>query len=418
MFTFLKQERKHAERIILLRDNKKEEQRSREISAAASGGNSHPGGNHQSSNSNRSCLVHPNGTHFTRKCRNFLAKSVQDRGQLVKDKQACALCLSINHINQPCPFAETWQKCDVAGCNKPHSRLVHGCTIQGIGCHAAANVVFSLACQINETLLLFEYIKTANGSRIVAFWDNGSTLSLVTKEFATRNKLRGVPILYDLETVGGKVTTQNTWLYEITIVDRQNNSHVIKAFQIDEICSNLKRINTDKFAHLFPSTSPSDIRRPKGKVELLVGNNYAGLHPSKKCVSEGLVIYETMFGTGKILGGSHNQIKETSTINQSAHQCASARVSNIRVHQDLLKPALDFITTEGFGVQVPEKCPKCKGCKDCKFEAHQLSREEQRELDIIRENLTLDPIEQVGQHPTVANMILTSFRTINFKLLP
>ena len=156
----------------------------------------------------------------------------------------------------------------------------------------------------------------------MVFWDNGSTISLITKEYATRNKLRGIPIKYDLETVGGQVTTQDTWLYEVTIVDENNQLHVIKAFQIEEICSNLKRTNTDKFAHLFPSISPSQIRRPKGKVDILIGNNYAALHRSKKLACEGLVIYESMFGTGKILGGSHNQIEETSTTNQTAQQCA------------------------------------------------------------------------------------------------
>ena len=143
-------------------------------------------------------------------------------------------------------------------------------------------------------------IKVRNGRILIPYAgiaSDGSTLSLVTKEYVTRNKLCGVPILYDLETVGGNVSTQNTWLYEITIMDRNNEPHKIKAFQIDEICSNLKRVNTDKFAKLFPSTSHLDIRRPKGKVDLLVGNNYASLHPNKKYVSDGLVIYESMFGT-------------------------------------------------------------------------------------------------------------------------
>ena len=34
-------------------------------------------------------------------------------------------------------------------------------------------------------------------------------------------------------------------------------------------------------------------------------------------------------------------------------------------------------------------------CKECKFEAHQLSRENQRALDAIRDQLSLDPIKQV-----------------------
>ena len=189
-------------------------------------------------------------------------------------------------------------------------------------------------------------------------------------------------------------------MYEITIVDRMNNSHVIKAFEIEEICGDLKQINTNKFARLFPSTTASQIRRPKGKVQILVGNNYAPLHPSKKHICEGLVVYESIFGTGKILGGSHTQIRETNIINPIAHQCAHARISNVRVHQDLIiNPGLDFITTEGFGVTVPKSCDNCKNCKVCKYEAHRLSMEEKRDLQTLRASLKLDPIEQVWTTP-------------------
>ena len=45
-----------------------------------------------------------------------------------------------------------------------------------------------------------------------------------------------------------------------------------------------------------------------------------------------------------------------------------------------------------FGVCVPAQCKSCKGCKNCRFELHELSRTEQYELDVIRSNKQLDPI--------------------------
>ena len=170
----------------------------------------------------------------------------------------------------------------------------------------------------------------------------------------------------------------------------------MKAFQIDEICGDLKQIKTHKFARLFPSTSAAHIKRPKGKVQILIGNNYAPLHPTKTMSSQGLVLYESMFGTGKLLGGSHSEIRESNVINPVAQQCAHARISNIRVHQDLIiNPGLDFITTEGFGVTVPKSCKNCRNCKVCKYEAHQLSMQEAKDLNKIRDSLKLDPIEQL-----------------------
>ena len=51
----------------------------------------------------KQCLVHPNGNHFTRKCKNFLCKSPQERAEIVKKVTACSLCLSTSHVGSPCP---------------------------------------------------------------------------------------------------------------------------------------------------------------------------------------------------------------------------------------------------------------------------------------------------------------------------
>ena len=237
-------------------------------------------------------------------------------------------------------------------------------------------------------------MKTTAGN-IVTFWDIGSTITLVGKEYAQRKHLPGVPVTYDLTTVGGVTTTHHTTLYIITIIDRQGEEHSIKAFEIEEICGELKRINTSQFAKLFKSTKPHQIRRPSGKIEILIGSNNLDLHPSKISSCEGLVLFESLFGTGKVIGGSHRKIQVADVINPEAHRCSHAQVTNVRVVPKFTKPALDFITTEAFGVEAPRRCNNCKNYKNCTFEAHQLSRENQRALDAIRDNLSLDPIEQV-----------------------
>ena len=38
------------------------------------------------------CLIHPNDNHLTRKCQKFKSKNLEERGKLVKDLEACALC--------------------------------------------------------------------------------------------------------------------------------------------------------------------------------------------------------------------------------------------------------------------------------------------------------------------------------------
>ena len=342
------------------------------------------GANNKTFNSNNKCLIHPTASHFTRMCKQFRKLSVEEKGQLIKDKNACKLCLCDSHQNKPCPFEATWGKCDIDGCDQFHSRWVHGCTIQGIGCFAQ----ICLSVSATETLLLIQYVDTLNGDSAILFWDGGSTLTLVSKDYAEQNNLHGVPISYDLTTVGGIVTTHDTTLYEITIVARDGSHQTLQAFEIDEICGSLKAVKTEGFAQHFPSTTPEDIARPSGKVDILVGNDMAAIHPDKKHVHDGLVLYKSSYGTGKILGGRYHAIVETNTINPDAHRCAKARVTNIRVSHEK-KPALDFFTTEGMGIDVPPK----KSCKTCNFETEELSRIQQRELEIMRDSLTLDPIQ-------------------------
>ena len=247
-------------------------------------------------------------------------------------------------------------------------------------------------------MLLIEKIKNADGSTIITFWDNGSTITLVSRDYAQRNKLSGVPVSYDLTTVDGTTTIRHTMLYEITLIDRRAKKHCLKALEIEEICGELVNIKTDMFAKLFNNTKPFEIKRPRGKLDILIGSNYLSLHPTKICARDGLVLFQSYFGTGKVLGGTHHNVQERDIISSSASLCAKANITNVRVSKDLIiKTGLDFFTIESFGVEGPDKCKKCtriqEACNDCK-QAHQMSRLERFELKQVHEALNLDPVTE------------------------
>ena len=138
--------------------------------------------------------------------------------------------------------------------------------------------------------------------------------------------LKGVPVSYDLVTVGGHTMTQKTNLHEIIIVDRVGRRHLIKAYEIDEICGELKSLKVNGLMHLFPSTRYQDIQRCSGKIELLIGLEYAKLHPKPIREMEGVVLYNSQFGTGKILGGSHMETKCGNEIKIAAKIAAHAHI--------------------------------------------------------------------------------------------
>ena len=424
MFKFLKDERRQTERLLALKPSTPSDTRNQPrvrdgVVAAAGGAGAGAGGDAGDGAGggerrfNNRCLVHQNEGHLTRKCRAFLRMTVVERGNVVRDKNGCKLCLSISHIGQPCPFEARWGPCPVDGCNEIHSKLVHGCNIPGISAAVrptnmslqqpvdSNNTVSSNSDNIGNTnselnrnvLLLIQKIRTKKGP-VVSFWDSGSTISLISKEFARRANLKGIPILYDLTTVGGIVTTQSSVLYELVIIDRRRKKHTIKLYEIDDICGEVGSINIGGVVHLFPSLKKSEVDRTSGKIEMLIGMDCAKLHPKNILEKDGLVLYKSFFGTGKILGGTHAAVSSSDQINATAHRTAHAQVCNVRVRKIHL--GVDFFTAEQFGINVPFRCKRCtnmnKNCKDCRFETHELSKQDRQGLDVIRANTHLDPI--------------------------
>ena len=210
---------------------------------------------------------------------------------------------------------------------------------------------------------------------------------------AKRQKLLEIPISYELITVGNHVTTQHTWLYEITLIDRKGLQVVVELYGIDDICGEIDAMKINGVIHLFPSLKLKEVSRTAGTVEMLIGMNYASLHPKAISEKEGLVLYSSRFGTGKILGGTHENIRSSNYISNSARTIASARVCHVRVRRGA-NYGVDFFSAEQFGVEIPRRCRACKGCKNCKFETHELSRVEQQAVEVFRNNLELDPIEE------------------------
>ena len=125
-----------------------------------------------------------------------------------------------------------------------------------------------------NVLLLIEQIKVKI-TPAITFWDSRSTISLVCTDFVKRSKVVGVPILYDLTTVGGSVTTHYSTLYEITISDRKKRMHKLKIHEIYDICGKMGSTNIDSAVHLFPSMKIEEVRRTSGKIEMLIGMEYA-----------------------------------------------------------------------------------------------------------------------------------------------
>ena len=127
-------------------------------------------------------------------------------------------------------------------------------------------------------------------------------------------------------------------------------------------------------AKLFPHLNLSDVERPEGPVDLLLGLNYANLHPRIQPGVQGklrLLNYE--FGSGLLLDGVHPDVNAVGVgISHLAHKYGQAELrstsySTVRQvnHVMTKKPGLSFPELEELGTVVPNHCENYVNCKKC-----------------------------------------------------
>ena len=73
--------------------------------------------------------------------------------------------------------------------------------------------------------------------RASTFFDSGSNVNLVTKDFARRARLKGQPVLQSLFTMGGKVSEWTTKAYFVPLIDRWGKIQEVLAYSIGIITS-------------------------------------------------------------------------------------------------------------------------------------------------------------------------------------
>ena len=120
-----------------------------------------------------------------------------------------------------------------------------------------------------------------NVSEVNVFFDGGANVNLLTREFIRKAKLPGRPVLQTLVTTGLNKAEWRTEAYHVPLVDREGGEHIILAFAMDKITSPIEEVDLRPALDVFPELEGDygKIRRPRGRVELLIGNNEARLHP-------------------------------------------------------------------------------------------------------------------------------------------
>ena len=99
----------------------------------------------------------------------------------------------------------------------------------------------------NDQVSLFQYQRVPcnndSVSEVNVFFDGGSNVCLLTREFIRKAKLSGRPVLQTLVTTGVDKAEWWTEAYNVPLVDREGKEHIILAFAMDEITSPIEEVD-------------------------------------------------------------------------------------------------------------------------------------------------------------------------------
>ena len=317
------------------------------------------------------CFLHASVSHNTEKCRTYLSKTPQERVKFLTENKLCYSCLKPYHRLKYC---QSQFICNIDGCKEPHHPTIHESHQEGQILHAS-----EIYQDINKPCLLqimTVNVATPKSASINILWDSGASLCLLTFNKAKAMNLSGKPTYISLVKVGGETDYVPSFVYQVPLKDKQGRIHTIQAFGIETISSEINGIDVQGILHLFKGVQSSEVERPKGYIDLLIGFNYAALHPTKEQSVGNLLLMRNIFG--RCLGGTHTSLKE-STISH----LDTASIHHVK---GISMTAHDFFEAESMGIRCNPRCRGCK-CGQCSPGTNNYSLKEERELQLIEENL-------------------------------
>ena len=334
--------------------------------------------------------------HCLEHCASYIAMSVDQRSDCVKNAKWCPVHLSSTHELDACKQkSDARYLCGVNGCTKHHHRSLHGSTTPFV---ASINSVQSVTPQsktmssLNSTTILsMQSISTKSGDAN-CFFDDGSDVCLILNAAAQRLGLEGEDVVMQLTTCTD-VVHRFSQMYNIILMDNEGEEHTIQAFGIDRITRKIQNVDVDGVKEIFSidiqEVWDSVRTRPSGEVDLLVGNNHLGLHPTELEAVGNIKVLKSKFGSGLVLSGSHPELK---CLDPPSHPHMGA---TIHYNKLTFKSVRDYLDANELHVEVPRRCNNCMNCEECTFQNHLMSLREQYEHQMMKENVTYDEVEKV-----------------------
>ena len=226
--------------------------------------------------------------------------SLKDKADTLERLGCCSRCTSWSHKKDSCSDTRKCGKfTNGVKCEGEHSHLV--CGSNNAYCGAAKPILLSSSsCSSSsgsssdsdsdsvtfpnlnaETLLMFEDIVVRGaGKPARVCWDKGSIRCLVTHQFTQAWGLQKQDVVYRLDGVGKQGEAQDGLYYMFELVKNDGSVRKVWAYGIDMIMEPPEPMDLSATRCLFPHVPNVVFKKEEKKhVDILMGNNFLGLHP-------------------------------------------------------------------------------------------------------------------------------------------
>ena len=265
-----------------------------------------------------------------------------ERAALVEEAQCCALCLDWTGSHQRDNCTETirakvtgmtrpFSPCPITTggipCGKKHNSLLHGSTIKYCNysqtnrltdgkrdtkapTHKDMEAVNSVTALLQVQKVKMDCPQGGGNT----FFDSGSDVNLVKQAFARASGWEPLKVTLQLQTTGREPDIMETLAYWVRLIDRCGDVEKVFAYEMESITAALGKIDVSAAKKLFSQIRDlSEVERPEGEIDLLIGIQHAGLFPwcadHDRDVRGNLRLLTSRFGTGRVLDGQHTLIK-------------------------------------------------------------------------------------------------------------
>ncbi|XP_052747989.1 uncharacterized protein LOC128200046 [Galleria mellonella] len=236
----------------------------------------------------KTCIWCDRLSHTSSECASAIGKNLEERKEFLKSKNACYICLNIGHSAKRC---RKYPKCVI--CTKRHFPLmcsdikksIAGTTIASTS-QESQSVLNQSDISNNKTVLLQTLrVKICNGDENITvrvLLDSGAQQTFVTKDVASRLKLKACGMKEMSQNLFGGATTQKKMyrIYNLNVRSLDDTYECyVRAYEQNIICgdiphikkgSNILSILNDK--GVVVTDSIDDV----SKIDLLIGSDFLG----------------------------------------------------------------------------------------------------------------------------------------------